>query len=252
MEQNLPTVWDTALAATITMLSTGLGALPFVFVRGFSDRLNRWGWAAAGGTMLSASIFTLIFPGIQIGNITSVAVGISFGTLVMVLTSLWVDRHNYHIEGISQAGGRRIILILTSIFIHNFPEGVAVGVAFGSGETNLGILMAVSISIHNIPEGLALAFPLRAEGVSGWKCVGWAIFSSMPQVVAAIPAYLMVVALKPILPYAFGFAAGAMIYLVLSEMIPDGSFTARQRLSSAVAAIIGFLFILGLQNVLVY
>ena len=87
--------------------------------------------------------------------------------------------------------------------------GLAIGVAFGSGEIGLGLIMAVAISIHNIPEGLAVSLPLRAEGVSGWRCVGWAIVSGIPQLLACVPAYLAVVAFRPILPYAFGVAAGA-------------------------------------------
>lgn len=252
MEQTIPSLWETTLAATITMLATGLGALPFVFVKDFSERFSRLGWAAAGGLMLSASVFNLIFPGLQDGTITSVAVGIAIGATVMVLTSLWLNDHHYSFEGLSKAGARRIILVLATLFIHSFPEGLAIGVAYGSGTKNLGILMAVAISIQNIPEGLAIALPLRAEGVSGWKCVGWAIFSSVPQVLAAIPAYLMIVAFRPILPYAFGFAAGAMIYLVLSEMIPESRATEKQRISSAVAGMAGFLFMMLLQNILIF
>ena len=87
---------------------------------------------------------------------------------------------------------------------------------------------------------MAVSLPLRAEGVGGWKCVGWAIFSGIPQIIAAIPAYLAVIAFRPILPYAFGFAAGAMIFLVLSEMIPASRASESQRLTSAMAGMTGF------------
>ena len=112
--------------------------------------------------------------------------------------------------------------------------------------------MAVAIAIHNIPEGVAVSLPLRAEGVSGWKCVGWAIFSGVPQLIAAVPAYLAVVAFRPVLPYAFGFAAGAMIFLVMSEMIPESRDSEKQRLSSAVAGMGGFLAMMVLQNILIF
>jgi ZIP family zinc transporter len=110
--------------------------------------------------------------------------------------------------------------------------------------------MAIAISIHNIPEGIAVSLPLRAAGVSGWKCVGWAIVSGIPQPLAAIPAYLAVIAFRPILPYAFGVAAGAMFYLVLSEMIPESRANEAQRQSSALAAMSGFLGMMFLQNVI--
>lgn len=246
-----PSLWDAFLAATITMLATGLGGLPFIFVRKFPDQLARLGWSLAGGMMLSASVFNLIIPGVEDDGITSVAIGILAGTLLFALASGQLDNHEFHVSGLSDVGAKRVILVLTTMFIHSFPEGLAVGVAFGSGEAGLGLLMALAISIHNIPEGIAISLPLRAEGVSGWKCVGWSISSSVPQPVAAVPAYLAVVAFRPVLPFAFGLAAGAMIFLVLSEMIPESRANAPQRLSSATAGMAGFLLMMMLQNVLV-
>ncbi|MGD2156689.1 MAG: ZIP family metal transporter [Anaerolineales bacterium] len=246
------TFWEAVIAATITVLATGLGGLPFVFVKDFPERVTRAGWAAAGGLMLSASVFNLIIPGVQDGGITPVAVGILLGAAVMLLASQWLDDRELNFGLLSGAGAKRIILMLGTIFIHSFPEGIAVGVAYGSGEVGLGLIMAVAISIHNIPEGVTVSLPLRAEGVSGWKCVGWALFSGLPQLIAVVPAYLAVWAFRPILPYGFGFAAGAMIFLVLSEMIPESRADETQRLFSAVAGMAGFLAMMVLQNVLVY
>lgn len=243
---------DTVIAASITVLANGLGGLPFVFVREFPERIARAGWAAAGGLMLSASVFNLILPGVTEGGITPVAVGIFAGAALMALTSRWLSNHEFALKGLSDAGARRVILVLSTLFIHSFPEGLAIGVAFGSGEAGLGLLMTVAIAIHNIPEGVAVSLPLRAEGVGGWKCVGWAIFSGVPQLIAAVPAYLAVLAFRPILPYAFGFAAGAMILLVMSEMIPESRADERQRLGSAVAGMFGFLVMMALQKVMVF
>jgi ZIP family zinc transporter len=110
--------------------------------------------------------------------------------------------------------------------------------------------MALAILIHNIPEGTAVAMPLRSAGVSGWKCVGWAIVSGIPQLLAAAPAYLAVVAFRQILPLAFGFAAGAMIFLVLSEMIPTSREEENQRISSALFGMAGFLIMMVIQTAL--
>ncbi len=244
-------LWDAFIAATITMLATGIGGLPFVVVRRFPQQVARLGWAVAGGMMLSASVFNLIMPGVDRGGITSVALGILAGTLLFGLASERLDHHDFNMTGLSQDGAKRIILVLSTMFIHSFPEGLAVGVAYGSGEAGLGLLIAIAISIHNIPEGVAISLPLRAEGVSGWKCVGWSIFSSLPQPIAAVPAYLAVVTFHPFLPFAFGLAAGAMIFLVMSEMIPESRANAGQRLSSAAAGMAGFLLMMMLQNVLV-
>jgi ZIP family zinc transporter len=242
---------DTIIAAAITVLANGLGGLPFVFIKDFPKILARLGWAFSGGLMLSASVFSLIIPGVEDGGIIPVGIGIALGALVMVVTSRWLDSHDFEVKGMSEAGTKRVIMILATLFIHSFPEGIAIGVAYGSGEASLGILIAIAIAIHNIPEGLAVALPLRAEGVSGWKCVGWAIVSGIPQLIAAVPAYLAVVAFRPILPYAFGFAAGAMLLLVMSEMIPESRASETERLSSASAGIFGFLGMMFIQTVLV-
>jgi ZIP family zinc transporter len=246
------TFWEAVIAAAITVLATGLGGLPFVFVKDFPEGVTRAGWAAAGGLMLSASVFNLIIPGVQDGGITPVALGILLGAAVMLLASHLLDDRELSFGVLSGAGAKRIILMLGTIFIHSFPEGIAVGVAYGSGEVGLGLIMAVAISIHNIPEGVTVSLPLRAEGVSGWKCVGWALFSGLPQLIGVVPAYLAVWAFRPILPYGFGFAAGAMIFLVLSEMIPESRADESQRLFSAVAGMAGFLAMMVLQNVLVF
>ncbi len=242
---------NTFIASTITVLACGLGGLPFVFVKDFPEKWARAGWAAAGGLMLAASIFNLIIPGVSDAGINSVALGILLGALVMAATSVWLGGREVEFSGLSAADSRRALLVLITLTIHSFPEGIAIGVAFGSGEVGLGLVMMVAIAIHNIPEGVAVSLPLRAQGVSGWKCVGWAIVSSLPQLLAAVPAYLAVIAFRPLLPYAFGFAAGAMIFLVLSEMIPESRDSERQRLSSAVAGMTGFLAMMLLQNIFV-
>jgi ZIP family zinc transporter len=247
----IPTLSETVVAATITVLANGLGGLPFVFVREFPRDVARLGWSIAGGLMLSASLFNLILPGVEEGGILVVAAGIFLGALLMIATSAWLDRNHIEVKGLTGSGSKRVIMVVATMFIHSFPEGLAVGVAYGSGEVGFGLLMAVAIAIHNIPEGVAVSLPLQAEGVSGWKCVGLAIFSGVPQLLAAVPAYLAVVAFRSLLPIALGFAAGAMIFLVLSEMIPESRSSSQQRLSSAMAGMVGFLGMMVLQNILV-
>jgi ZIP family zinc transporter len=241
---------DAVVAASITTLATGLGGVPFLFVRTVPLRWAQLSWAVAGGMMLAASVFNLILPGIQMDGIMPVAVGVLVGTLTFGLAARSIEHHDFTISGVSGDGAGRIMLILGTMFIHSFPEGLAVGVAFGSGEVGLGLIMTLAISIHNIPEGIAVSLPLRAEGVSGWKCIFWSIVSSLPQPVAAIPAYLAVIAFRPVLPFAFGLAAGAMFYLVLSEMVPESRANESQRQSSALASMGGFLGMMLIQNLI--
>jgi zinc transporter ZupT len=133
--------------------------------------------------------------------------------------------------------------------VHSICEGIAVGVGFGSGVLTLAVLLTIAIAIHNIPEGLAVSLPLRAEGFSGWACVGWSIFTSLPQPLLAVPAALAVAIFRPLVPLGFGLAAGAMGFLVANEMIPEAAEHSG-RGNAAAAVIGGFLVMMLLQNVL--
>lgn len=128
---------------------------------------------------------------------------------------------------------KTLLLILGILTVHSFPEGVAVGVSFaklgleggisilGLSIPLLAVFMTVAISIHNVPEGTAIAIPMRAMGLSNWRMVGAAVFSSLPQPIGAVIAFVFVSWAEAFLPFGFGFAAGAMVYLVVTEFIPE-------------------------------
>src|SRR6056297_792238 len=148
------------------------------------------------------------------------------------------DDHALEAKAVAEGNPKTLLLILGILTIHSFPEGVAVGVSFAelglegavAGDTLaiagvavplLAVFMTVAISIHNIPEGTAIAIPLRSLGVSEPKMVWWAVFSSLPQPIGAVIAYYFVTLAREFLPFGFGFAAGAMIYLVVTEFVPE-------------------------------
>ncbi|MDY6777259.1 MAG: ZIP family metal transporter, partial [Candidatus Nanohaloarchaea archaeon] len=144
-----------------------------------------------------------------------------------------IHSHEIDPREFEQADFNKLVLILGILTVHSFPEGVAVGVSFA--ELNLGeglpllgfvipvigIAMTVAIAVHNIPEGTAISIPLRAMGVSKWRMVWWSIFSSLPQPIGAVIAFTFVRAAEQLLPFGYGFGAGAMIFLVLYEFIPE-------------------------------
>jgi ZIP family zinc transporter len=141
--------------------------------------------------------------------------------------------HGFDPEAFAQADLKRLALILGILTVHSFPEGVAIGVSFaelgfeggvpiiGFSIPVLAVFMTVAISIHNVPEGLAISIPLRAMEVSKWRMVGAAVFSSLPQPIGAVIAFGFVRWAREFMPFGFGFAAGAMIYLVITEFIPE-------------------------------
>jgi len=222
------------VAGFVTALATGIGALPFFFFDEISDRWNVVLWGLSSGIMVSASVFGLIDEGLVEGTPLEIAAGMAVGvTLVVVvarevLLDAEIDPKEYE-----EADFKKLVLILGILTVHSFPEGIAVGVSFadlgleggvgllGFTVPALAIFMTVAISIHNVPEGTAISIPLRAMGVSEWRMVWWAVFSSLPQPVGAVIAFAFVRVAQEFLPFGFGFAAGAMIYLVLTEFIPE-------------------------------
>jgi zinc transporter ZupT len=142
----------------------------------------------------------------------------------------------------------KALLIVAVMTVHSIAEGVGVGAAFGGGET-LGILIAVAIAVHNIPEGLAISLVLVPRGTSVRVAAGWSVFSSLPQPLLAVPAFLFVEAFEGVLPAALGFAAGAMIWMVARELLPDARDKAPRR-TVAATAFVSFGAMLGFQAIL--
>jgi zinc transporter ZupT len=206
------------VAGLITALATGLGALPFLFLPQASARILATANAIAAGLMLGAS-FGLITEGSRYGAWQTL-VGGAVGMAFIVLGERLLRQREVSLGEIQGAGAKKILLLVAVMTLHSFSEGVAVGVAFGGGE-KLATLITLAIAVHNIPEGLAISAVMRPRGSSLWACAGWSIFSSLPQPLMAVPAFLFVDAFRPVLPYGLGFAAGAMVFMVFLEILPD-------------------------------
>jgi ZIP family zinc transporter len=237
------------VAGLITALATGLGAIPFFFVDDVSDRVNVVLWGLASGIMVSASVFGLVLEGLAEADpwgsvlalglprwtalATPLAVGLLAGVLLVVVAHDVIEGYEVTPRQYEEADFRKLLLVLGVLTVHSFPEGVAVGVSFaelnleggvsilGFAVPLLAVFMTVAISIHNVPEGLAISIPLQSMGVSRPKMVWWAVFSSLPQPIGAVLAFAFVRVARDLLPVGFGFAAGAMVYLVLTEFIPE-------------------------------
>jgi len=221
------------VAGLITALATGLGALPFFVVRAVSDRLNVVLWGVASGIMLVASAFGLVPEGLATGSALVVGAGLLAGVVLVVVAHDILADAEINPQQYEEADFRKLVLVLGVLTVHSFPEGIAIGVSFA--ELNLGngvamagftvpalaVAMTIAISVHNVPEGVAISIPLRDMGASPWRMVWWSIFSSLPQPVGAVLAFAFVRYAREFLPFGFGFAAGAMLYLVLTEFIPE-------------------------------
>lgn len=252
---NLDPIYQALLATLFTWGMTALGAA-FVFTaKGINQKFMDSMLGFAGGVMIAASFWSLLRPAIDMAEEDAVsawipaAIGFMLGGLF-----LWgVDKIIPHwhpgaseAEGFGSSGKERSTLLVFAITMHNIPEGLAVGVAFGALGAELStstltgaIALAIGIGIQNLPEGLAVAMPLRREGMSRGKSFLYGQFSGMVEPISAIVGVLAVTLIEPILPYALSFAAGAMIFVVAEEVIPGSQEKGNVDLAS-LSLMVGF------------
>jgi len=244
-------------ASILAGLATGLGALPALFFKNISQNLFNSMLGAAAGVMLAATAFSLLVPGMAYGNLVSPGKGIyivSFGMLIGALFLHYADRQlpHVHFESVSDthlSSLKKVWLFIIAITIHNFPEGMSVGVSFGSGEMKNGVVLAIAIALQNIPEGLAVALPLVGLGYNKWRAVGIATLTGLVEPVGGLLGITMVTLFQPILPIAMGFAAGAMLFVISEEIIPETHSNGRSRYAT-FALMIGFIIMMTLDNML--
>ncbi len=243
------------LATVGTGLATGVGALPALLTRNVPARLLDAMLGFAAGVMLAASAFSLILPALELGqelwgkwSIGAVLLGLVLGALFLAL----LDRVIPHIHFISGPEGpssslRRIWLLILAITLHNFPEGLAVGVGFGSGKLEEAWVLAIAIGLQNMPEGLAVALPLIREGYRRGRALWYATLSGLVEPIAGAIGVLAVQVARPLLPVALAFAAGAMLFVVSDEIIPETHRKGYER-EGTFGVIIGFAVMMFLDN----
>jgi len=221
------------LAALVTALATGLGPLPFAIWRSMSPRAVSICNGVAAGLMIAAS-FSLLQEGVELNPLHTI-LGLVGGFVFIAISHSIMERFdNFHIGNIQGADAVKMLIIVGIMTLHSAAEGIGVGVAY-AGEGNLGTFITAAIAIHNIPEGLAIALVLVPRGAKIWQAVGWSVFSSLPQPLLAVPAFLFVTFFTPFLPIGLGLAAGAMIWMTLSELIPEALENATSpKIASAV------------------
>lgn len=210
---------DVFLYALVTALATGLGALPFLFLRRMPRKWLGLSNAVAAGLMAGASA-GLIREGIAYG-VPRVVVGVLLGVAFIVVSQKFLSaRPALELGTLRGADAIKGLMIIGVMTIHSVAEGVGVGVAFGGGEA-LGLFITVAIAVHNIPEGLAISLVLVPRGQSVGRAAAWSVISSLPQPLLAVPAFLFVETFAAFLPIGLGFAAGAMLWMVFGELIPE-------------------------------
>jgi len=244
-------IWLGLVASLAAGLATGAGALPVLFTRRVSDRLLDVMLGFAAGVMLAATSFSLIVPAIDLGGAWVAVFGLLLGAIVLHL----IDHFIPHFSPAFGAEGppsklSRVWLFVLAITIHNFPEGLAVGVSFGSGEIATGLIVATAIGIQNMPEGLAVALPLLREGYSRGKALWYGTLTGLVEPLGGLLGAAMVTISRPLLPWGLAFAAGAMLFVVADEMIPESHRKGYAR-EATFGLVAGFVVMMLLDVILV-
>lgn len=245
------------IASTLAGLATGVGALPVVFFKNVSDKILNTMLGGAAGVMLAATSFSLIVPGIEYGNQVWPGYGVYIVVFGMLVGAVFLDRidkwlpHEHFVLGHEGPSSslKRIWLFIIAITIHNFPEGLAVGVGFGSGDIGAGTSLAIGIGIQNMPEGLAVAMPLIGLGYSRWRAIGVAALTGLVEPIGGVLGVAAVTVFNSVLPFGLAFAAGAMLFVISDEIIPETHSKGKSRLAT-FGVMIGFVVMMALDNLL--
>ncbi len=253
-------LWLALVGASISFLATAVGAIPALFIRKMNARFSDSALGFAAGMMLAASAFSLLLPGIAaaseladnrfLGSLTVV-----FGMAIGVLLMLGIDAFtpHEHVKGDACGPGferfNRVWLFVFAIILHNFPEGMAIGVAFSQGDLNVGIPLTTAIAIQDIPEGLVVALALQSAGIPSKKAILVAVLSGIVEPIGAVIGVILASGFAFAYPIGLGLAAGAMIFVVSHEVIPQTHKNGHQT-PATIGLMAGFALMLMLDTAL--
>jgi len=234
-------------------LATGLGGIPIFFTRKISPKLQNIFMGFGAGVMLAATSFSLIIPGLEAagGGVYAAVIsvtGILLGGLFLHLSDKYLPHEHFFSgpEGSNFLKLRKAWLFIIAITLHNFPEGLAVGVGFGGGNIANGISLAVGIGLQNIPEGLVVALALLANKYTVGKAFMIALLTGLVEPIGGILGSGIVNFFLPVLPWGLAFAAGAMLYVISDEIIPESHRRGFAK-QATIGLMIGFVIMLFLD-----
>ncbi|EQB88700.1 ZIP family zinc transporter [Clostridium punense] len=260
---SLNPIFQALLATLFTWGVTAAGAALVFFFKNINKKLLDAMMGFAAGVMIAASFWSLLAPAIEMASeaggivwlppaVGFIGGGIFLLTVDRILPHLHVGFKTEEAEGIKTSWKRSVLLVL-AITLHNIPEGLAVGVAFGAVAAGLptasiasAVALAIGIGIQNFPEGAAVSLPLRREGFSRLKSFVYGQASGIVEPIAGVLGVVAVMAMRSLLPYALSFAAGAMIFVVIEELIPESQLGGNTDLAT-IATIMGFVVMMVLD-----
>lgn len=261
-------IWQGLAAGIVITFLNLVGALGVMIIKNPSERLLDAALGGAAGVMLAASFTSLILPGIEMGGILPVIIGMVLGTFFLDRADRWIPHMHILLTGGIRKDGESIettkkagesstdtrmgglILFIVAITLHNMPEGLAVGVGFGGNNLGNALSLMLAIGIQNIPEGLAVSVAARNAGLgSRFYAAFTGIRAGLVEIPLAVLGAALVSIAEPIVPYAMGFAAGAMLYVISDEIIPETHSKGNERVAT-LGLMAGLIIMLTLDIVL--
>ncbi len=250
---NLNPIVLALIAGFFTWSLTSLGSAVVFLNKKPTRRFIDASLGFSAGIMLSASVWSLLLPSIELSNGDFLpkwfapSLGFLLGTICIYIVDNFLP-HLHIFDSIEKQEGvksnlKKVTLIFLAMTIHNFPEGLAVGVTIGSGRILEGLVLALAIGVQNFPEGMAISLPLYAEGTKRSKSFYYGSISALVEPIGAVLGSVLVVLWQKILPYALSFAAGAMVYVVVEELIPESQKAENTNIAT-FALVAGFILMM--------
>ncbi len=234
--------------------ATALGAIVGFLFQKVSHRFSDIVQSFAAGVMLAASIIGLLLPALEVGTVIEAIAGIFAGALCIHMADKWIP-HLHRLIGYDNEAHNadrardRVLLFVLAIAIHNFPEGIAAGVSFGTGSYTDAFLICSGIALQNVPEGMVIIGPMLAAGIPPKKTLLCGIGTGLVEVVGTMAGYFAISAATVVLPFALAFAAGTMLYVISDEMIPETHAHGAQT-GATYSLLVGFCLVLVMNAVL--
>ena len=238
----------------IPFIGTSLGSfLVFLMKKNMGEKIQKMTVGFAAGVMIAASVWSLILPSVEMAENQRIlgwvpaTIGVICGVAFLIVINKWAEKLE------NRKNGKKLNMLIFSVTLHNIPEGMAVGVCFAgflAGNAGIGLieamLLAIGIAIQNIPEGAIISMPLKMEGATRKKAFMCGVLSGIVEPISAIITVLLINIIVPMLPYLLSFAAGAMIYVVVEELIPE-IHSGRKSMLGVIGFTIGFIVMMVLD-----
>lgn len=238
----MPDLW---IGASASFVCTSLGALPALLMNTVSHKGKDLLLAYTAGIMVAASTYSLIPSSLQLSNLWVMTAGILTGTVILLLLELFLPHvHADNNPGSSNRLEKGLLLFMAAMIIHNIPEGLSVGLSYASNQGQLGHIVALAIGLQNIPDGFLIALFLQTQGIGRMKSFVLASLTGLFEMLAYFLGYQFSAEWEPVIPFGLAFAAGAMLFVVYKEIIPESHGDGNERTSTSS-------FIVGLVSMIV-